>query len=124
MLSSDMQKVLLRQPSTEQGVAVQRGTEQGVAVQWGTVQGVVVQRGTEQGVAVQWGTVQGVVVQRGTEQEVAVQWGRVPEGRTWDTYTRGQYIVQSGREKVLVEEYTYIEEGPDLNIEDFGPCIA
>ncbi len=94
MLSLDMQEGLLRQTCTEQGVVVQRGTEQGVAVQ------------------------------RGTEQGVAVQRGRVPEGRTWDTGTRGQYIVQSGRGKVLVEAHTYIEGEPDLNIEDFGPCIA
>ncbi len=89
-----MQEGLLRQPSTGQGVAVQQGTGQGVAVQ------------------------------QGTEQGVAVQRGRVPEGKTWDTCTRGQYIVQSGRGKVLVEAHTYIEGEPDLNIEDFGPCIA
>ena len=45
------------------------------------------------------------------------------EGRTWDTGTRGQYIVQSGRGK-LVEVHTYLEEEPDSNSGDFGPCIA
>ncbi len=49
--------------------------------------------------------------QPSTEQGVVVQWGRVPEGRTWDTCTRDQYIVQSSRGKVLVETHTHHLEG-------------
>ncbi len=78
----------------------------------------------QEGLLRQPSTEQGVAVQQGTEQGVAVQWGRVPEGRTWDTCMRDQYIVQSGREKVLVEAHTYVEGEPDSNIGHFGPCIA
>ncbi len=59
----------------------------------------------------QTSTEQGMVVQQSIEQGVVVQWGRVPEGRTWDTCTRDQYIVQSSRGKVLVETHTHHLEG-------------
>ncbi len=54
---------------------------------------------------------------------VVVQWRRVPEGRTWDTGTRGQHIVQSGRQ-LLVDLHTHFEGGADSSMGDFGPQIA